>query len=1837
MRYFTLFGSLVVSGLAFAASPDKQAVSGELRTLNLAVEKASSYQDADALILPESLNILELHQGRVRLSGTEGLNLSFEKPLKTFAATLDDPQQDSVYELRWYRDQYELGVQRFAPAALGLPDVRPIIGGRVAIETDEPFDRVELKEIHGRTSGDDEFVSEIQAGLANSNDTQTKNLLAFACQLPLGLAYNVSFAAGLLAIDPVNAKIADYAGYTTNLALKFCDTVLEPPPNLTSRVPDGVCSASLEQEHLVAEYENALGVPLVWEYDWGELGTPLVYHHNTEVEVGAYFGTPTPPDSGTLDLKILLEDLALTADATDLIYEECKADGSVATSQLNGTGKEYACPFVEGRRIDFPVGRNTVLWRANTKVGPLDLVPLSVVLLPAGAKLEPYKRALERILQVASVGADTYLLNGWRWGHVHDAYQTVTIFDEVPPTITPQPVDQSRITTSLVNNVINVQIEADEPGGVSRRNYDRILQRMYAVSDACDRPVTFNPEFPNDALRTFWPVSTASQDNSFTITWKARDPGPNFGDLPNETTTTMHVEVVDIRAPAIVPPPDIVEITSGQVSDLGQPLVFDFVDLDPLITNDASLPLGAGLHEVTWTATDASGNSSQAVQIVNIKDSNTDPAAIALQGANRPDAISFEPTTLRLTGDDPDNDPLRFYIEAFPQDGFFVAPLYPYFVEDYRIERSASDAELTAACTGPGGVGSAPGFDLNFPSEPSYITVNDAGTTFVLDRGYINCSALFRDGFRRDQRIATFDADGGLLNSNTRDIGDNDYSDVIVDQVRALIYATSTSGSGSSFIRILDFDLNVVESFGLNNIRNRDTNRCNPLGPDGPCEIRNARSALIDELGILYVMDNDGLIYGLVKDGNQVKFVDYVTDDVTGGGSFVRADQLAMDSQGNLYASRNNRIYKYRGSEIGGDGQAYPGWLLGWMGRCDTDLAPGDEAVCDVANRRSMGYSCTDELCGITDQATVEEKAFCGFTFTNTGNFGCRPGQFFSPQGIDFDLRDNLYVADGANERIQRFTPDGFFAGEAESACDGSCFVLGDFGNPKDVSVNSGQFYILDPATNLLHVSSLTPFTDIGPDWAELVYQSNNDFACIDSADCIDNFAFSVSDGVRDQDTGLPMRSAPATVEVEVSRNFRPPVATPGLVSVVLEDALTPILLDGAELDPLDSLSFRLFDGPQNGTVNIVGDFARYRPDPDFVGQDSFSFTAFDGLAESAPEILEVTVLNLNDRPQVSPIEDMTAGVGFPFQLSSDFSDPDTGEAHLLVVNWGDGTVEPEGEIDANGEATGPLLDETGIGLGRITADHVYTAPGVRTLEVCVTDQVDDSGVTKLPTVNSLTDCVQAVVDVIDVVDLALGVTPSRETALPGQLLSYDFEVRNLPPAAGNGQIATGVQLEVRLSSYLDESSISIVGAGCTRDAYIVTCNFGTLGVGNTDDLRVTAQVPFDIGPGVMLRTRAEARLNEPDQTPDNSLVQLTPVVNPGDHYVGTTDKAWLDKPDVNPSDGICASEDGVCTLRAAIEQSNATPGLQVIVLGGGVYRLEENLPRVEDDLVILGSGPDVTIIDGTDRGVALNVQPTGSLRIEDLTIANTVGPALNVYGPTTVRRVRFTNNYARSFFGGAILNANHLDLRDVTFDGNRSDNDGGAVWNGSNSTSTMVNVTAVGNINSAFAFTGGTHSLTNVTITGNTGGAFWEENAAALNTYGSNTVVTLTNTALIGNRIGPVGGAPNCSVQTGSQLISGGNNLFGDLAGCNISLQPSDLQATDALLLPAANNGGGMLTMKPRPGSPLIDNGSASACPGSDARGVSRPEDGNGDEVARCDIGAFELRSNMMFSDGFE
>jgi uncharacterized repeat protein (TIGR01451 family) len=71
-------------------------------------------------------------------------------------------------------------------------------------------------------------------------------------------------------------------------------------------------------------------------------------------------------------------------------------------------------------------------------------------------------------------------------------------------------------------------------------------------------------------------------------------------------------------------------------------------------------------------------------------------------------------------------------------------------------------------------------------------------------------------------------------------------------------------------------------------------------------------------------------------------------------------------------------------------------------------------------------------------------------------------------------------------------------------------------------------------------------------------------------------------------------------------------------------------------------------------------------------------------------------------------------------------------------------------------------------------------------------------------------------------------------------------------------------------------------------------------------------------------------------------------------------------------------------------------------------------------------------------------------------------------------------------------------------------------------------------------------------------------------------------------------------------------------------------------MLGPLADNGGPTPTHALLSGSPAIDGGSDTSCPPTDQRGAARPDDGDGDGNAACDIGAYEaVSANLAVTIG--
>jgi CSLREA domain-containing protein len=149
------------------------------------------------------------------------------------------------------------------------------------------------------------------------------------------------------------------------------------------------------------------------------------------------------------------------------------------------------------------------------------------------------------------------------------------------------------------------------------------------------------------------------------------------------------------------------------------------------------------------------------------------------------------------------------------------------------------------------------------------------------------------------------------------------------------------------------------------------------------------------------------------------------------------------------------------------------------------------------------------------------------------------------------------------------------------------------------------------------------------------------------------------------------------------------------------------------------------------------------------------------------------------------------------------------------------------------------------------------------------------------------------------------------------------------------------------------------------------------------------------------------------------------------------------DAVDARPGDGVCATRKGGCTLRAAIQESNALAGRDVINLPPGTYKLsirggnEEGAATgdldINSNLSIRGSGAAETVIDGDRIDRVLDVAPRLLKRNIDVTISG-----------VTVRRGEAFDGFG----GGGIRSTSHLTVMDSVITDNRIPNilsDGGA------------------------------------------------------------------------------------------------------------------------------------------------------------------------------------------------
>jgi len=270
--------------------------------------------------------------------------------------------------------------------------------------------------------------------------------------------------------------------------------------------------------------------------------------------------------------------------------------------------------------------------------------------------------------------------------------------------------------------------------------------------------------------------------------------------------------------------------------------------------------------------------------------------------------------------------------------------------------------------------------------------------------------------------------------------------------------------------------------------------------------------------------------------------------------------------------------------------------------------------------------------------------------------------------------------------------------------------------------------------------------------------------------------------------------------------------------------------------------------------------------------------------------------------------------------------------------------------------------------------------------------------------------------------------------------------------------------------------------------------------------------------------------------------------------------------------DGTCQSAAGDCTLRAAIQEANATTeDADSIVLPAGKYTLKLVGPFEEDAVtgdLDIGSlaGNDVTITGNKARFDGGGINHVG----DDLTLENAT----------------FSKNNAADEGGGLQILGSPTALSNVTFSGNKAKGPGGAI--------NVEGETPV------------TATILSATFSGN------KSRDAGGGIASQIIIPTVTSSILSNNK------PENCNVP----VVSGGGN-FESLVQCSFEPANSGIKKLGLASLKA--NGGLTATHALEADSPAIDGGVDAECPPADQRGTSR-FDVPGVGTAICDSGAFEF-----------
>jgi len=327
---------------------------------------------------------------------------------------------------------------------------------------------------------------------------------------------------------------------------------------------------------------------------------------------------------------------------------------------------------------------------------------------------------------------------------------------------------------------------------------------------------------------------------------------------------------------------------------------------------------------------------------------------------------------------------------------------------------------------------------------------------------------------------------------------------------------------------------------------------------------------------------------------------------------------------------------------------------------------------------------------------------------------------------------------------------------------------------------------------------------------------------------------------------------------------------------------------------------------------------------------------------------------------------------------------------------------------------------------------------------------------------------------------------------------------------------------------------------------------------------------------------------------------------------------------------------------------------------------LEQGELTLSASTTIIGPGADLLSLDGDNNSRVLRLDDENNTTIQTIDISGITLINGNGISPADNRA------------GGCILSFEGLTLNDSIVTGCRSPGRGGGIYSRFGSLAldnTSISENRGGNEGGGVSIRQNTALITNSTISDNEdfngAGLFInsQNNVDIINTTVSNnrsfvdtsfgifaksSNVNVINSTVVNNSRSGFGVRSGAQVNISNSIIAGNlesdcdfsglngnsvnhNNLDTD-GSCDV-LATNHLTVDDVKLEPLAFYGGPTQTHRPQPDSPAVDAGDESLCEAFDQRGEVRPQDGDANGIALCDIGAVELAvfEDIVFSNGFD